>query len=401
MSTFVFGGFWGFLLSLALCWFAVGISSSEFTARAKVLAVPLVLLAYWAHPIPVVLTAFFPAGGYGMALVRSVRSGAGGLTNLTAGFLVRILPWALAALLICRFTMSLVHPGSEPTINQTPPIGTRLISLLRPDAIAPSGSVRGLFILLTAILVTGVVLSKGAMNAFRVEVAVFTAIVLAVYLVVPDRIGNGAFISRRVLLTLLCGVAVLGLSSDLSFDSRYLRLCASIAALITVTVCAEYLLASRRLAPAVRELKNAMARVPARSTVLLLSYRLTPGCGGWPMLEAAKPERHWGLSGAMQRDLLVLNDYEPDSRDFPTEYRDRRFSSIESEFDFSPSAAAAWKGALDHAKDAAYVVSWGVPSGRTGNCAWVEAPLQEDLNKAYRMESEDRQTSRVEIWRRR
>lgn len=238
------------------------------------------------------------------------------------------------------------------------------------------------------------------MNSFRVEMAVFSAILPAVYLVIPDRIGNGAFISRRVLLTLLCAVAVLALSGDVSFDSRYLRLCASIAAVIMVIVCAEYMRVSVRLAPAVRELKNAMAHVKPRSTVLLLSYRLTPACSGSPLTESAMPERHWGLFGAMAQDLVVLNDYEPASEDFPVEYWERRFAAIDSEFDFSPPAVAAWSGALDKAKDVTYVVSWGVPSGTMSDCgAWVPAPLQENLKRTYQMEFEDRQTSRVQIWR--
>jgi hypothetical protein len=45
--------------------------------------------------------------------------------------------------------------------------------------------------------------------------------------------------------------------------------------------------------------------------------------------------RHWGLFRAIEQDLLVLNDYEPATKDFPTEYRDGRFSLIENEFDFS------------------------------------------------------------------
>jgi hypothetical protein len=239
------------------------------------------------------------------------------------------------------------------------------------------------------------------MKSFRVDLAVFSAILLAVYFVIPDRVGNGTDISRRVLLMFLCGISVLALSSDLASDPRYLRLCASLAALIAVGVCAEYMLVSWRLAPAVRELKSAMSRIQPRSTMLLLSYRLTPKCGGSPLLEAAKPERHWGLFGAIEQNLLVLNDYEPATQDFPTEYRDRRFSLIENEFDFSQPKVAAWNDALDSAQEVAYVVSWGVPSGTSDCGVWVHAPLEENLKRTYLMEFHHRQTSRVQIWRRR
>jgi hypothetical protein len=234
-----------------------------------------------------------------------------------------------------------------------------------------------------------------------VDLAIFSAILFAVYFVVPDRIGNGTEISSRVLLTFLFSVAVLALSGDLASDARYLRLCASLAAVITVGTCAEYVLVSRRLTPAVRELKSAMARVQPRSTMLLLSYRLTPKCGRWPLVDATVPERHWGLLGAMEPDLIVLNDYEPATEHFPTEYRDRRYASLENEFKFTSPEVNAWSEALASSPGVEYVVSWGVPSGtRNSSCGtWVPAPLERDLQRTFQMESEARGASRVQIWR--
>jgi hypothetical protein len=111
--------------------------------------------------------------------------------------------------------------------------------------------------------------------------------------------------------------------------------------------------------------------------------------------------RHRGLFGAIEQDLLVLNDYEPATQDFPTEYPDGRFSLIENEFDFSQPKVAAWSDALDTAQEVAYVVSWGVPSGKSNCGVWVHAPLEENLKRTYLMEFHHRQTSRVQIWRRR
>jgi hypothetical protein len=416
-SSFVFAGFWGFLLSMALCFFAAGFLYSDHPpASNRIVVAALVLLAFWAHPVPVLLTAFFPVWIYASSAVRSLRSGFGGLGTLTARFLLDVWPWAVAAALILRFTGTLVHLriGSDQTATGGSTVGGRITDLFRAGAlaaIAPSGSVSGLFILFIAALLIGTVLSGSAApkaaasssskNSFRADLAVFCAVLCAAYFLLPDRIGNGTEITSRVLLMALSGIAVLALTGGLATDVRYLRLCASLAALIVAGTCGEYLLVSWRLAPAVRELKEAMVQVPPRSTILLLGYRLTPDCGRWwPLVEETMPDRHWGLLGAIPRDAIVLNDYEPATQHFPVEYRSRRYASIENEFTFTPREIAAWNEALDNAREVDYVVSWGVPSPAAACKAWVPAPLEENLEREYRKGSEYHQRSRVQIWRR-
>ncbi len=439
ISAFLFYGFWDFLISTALCFFAAGLLYTPQSTSTRALIAALVLLGFWAHPVPVLLTAFFPLWKWAAALVRSssggygsdagsdhesdhdnvARPAAGSLRagSLWASLLRDVWPWAVATLLIVRFTVELIRLriGSDRTITGGPPLSGRLASFLRTDAlasIAPSATMGGFFLLLIAALFTGAVVSGrypaggpqpgGDQKRFRFALCVFGALLMAAYLVIPDRIGNGTVISGRLLLMLASTIAVLGLSSTLSANARYLRLCAVLAALVTGGTCAEYMIVSWRMAPAVRELKDATSQLTPRSTMLLLSYRLTPDCGNWwPLYGAAVPERHWGLLGAMKQDLVVLNDYESATRHFPTEYRDLRYVPVENEFTFRPKQIRAWSEALASAQGVDYVVSWGVPSPTTLCSAWVEPPLQENLQRGFVMESESHQASRVQIWRRR
>jgi len=158
---------------------------------------------------------------------------------------------------------------------------------------------------------------------------------------------------------------------------------------------------SRRMAPAVGELRAALANVPNRSTLLFLSYRVTPGCPRWPILDRTTPERHAAMMGSIPRELIVLNDYEPATGHFPVGYNDPQFAPIIDDFDFSRAKETAWKSALESANAGTFVVSWGVPSGNKNACeAWVDPPLLEPLKRLYVLRSEGVSNSRVQVWQR-
>jgi hypothetical protein len=141
--------------------------------------------------------------------------------------------------------------------------------------------------------------------------------------------------------------------------------------------------------------------VPSHSEALLLTYRLTPGCNRWPILDTTKPERHWALLATIPRELIILNDYEPDTEHFPISYRNDQFAHVINNFSFSSEEEAAWDTALDSAKPGTYVLSWGVPNGRSGGCEpWVEPPLQSALRQHYALRYEDTHNSQIQIWQR-
>lgn len=405
VNVFLILGFWGFLISADLCFIAVGLLQDDRIVWRRIVAPVLVLLGFWAHPVPVMLTALIPAAGYARAMFEVRGSGRDTAKNLTAGFAVDILPWCVAGLFIARFTFVLASHAAKEPVNFRSQVANRLIDLARPEAlsgVSPTATVGGLFIVYIALLGVGALAPYGVRHVFRWQLTVFVGILLVLFFIVPDSVGNGSYIAQRALWIAIVATGVIAVSGVLASNILYLRSCAICATTITIVFAAEFLLVSRRMEPAVQELRVALANVPRRSKTLLLGYRATPRCDRWPILEKTEPERHWALIETIPRELIVLNDYEPGTEHFPVEYRDQRFSSISDEFKFTVAKEAAWGRALDSAEAGTFVLSWGVPSGGTSGCeAWVEPPLLDNLRRHYELRYENANNSRVQVWERR
>jgi hypothetical protein len=418
-NGFLISGFWGFLISVDLCLFAVGVLQADANIRRRITVAILVLLAYWAHPVPVLLTACIPAAGYIRALYHARPPGRERFRKLTVSFAADILPWAVAGLLIAGFTWVLARQPVEPEQagfrSQLVNRFLALISLRLPldktrvevSTIWPTATAGGLFYGYTFLLGAGALAPLGRKVALRGQLAAFAAVVAVLYFLVPSQVGTGSFIPERLLWLAIAVCGVLAVSGALAANMLYLRSCAICAAAMVLVLSGEFFGVSRRLAPAVVDLRQALAAVPPRSQLLMLGYRATPDCFRWPILEDTVPERHLAMIEAIPRQLIVLNDYEPATAYFPVQYRDPRFSSEESpldtknEFDFSPTKQAAWSRALQSLPAGSFVVSWGVASGGRACEAFIQPPLEGNLQQHYELRYEKANASRVQVWQRR
>lgn len=405
VNAYLMRGFWGFLISADLCFIAVGLLQDDRFVWRRIVAPALVLLGFWAHPVPVMLTALIPAAGYARAMFEAWGSGRAAGRNLTADFALSILPWCVAGLFIISFAFVLAGHGEKDPLNLKSRIAYRLAGLSQPDAlsgVSPTAMAGGLFIAYVTLLWVGALAPFGGGYRFRWQLIVLVGLLLVLYFIIPDNIGNGNDLALRVLWMVIVTTGVIAVSGGFASNIWYLRSCALCAATIIIVFAVEYLFVSRRMEPAVRDLTVALATLPKQSKTLLLGYKLTPICRRWPILEKTMPERHWAMIEAIPRELIVLNDYEPETEHFPVEYRDQRFSSIVNEFNSTVVNEAAWARALDSAEEETFVVSWGVPNGRTEGCeAWVEPPLQQDLRRHYELQYQNANFSRVQVWERR
>ena len=404
-NVFVILGYWGFLMSAGLCFIAVGLLQDARLVWHRILAPILVLLGFWAHPVPVILTALIPVAGFARVILEARGSGRGTAKMLAARFGADILPWCIAGVLFAGFMPVLLahNTTAEEPINVLSQVAHRVLGLARPEALSevwPSSLAGGVFIVYVAVLGVGT-FAPSVEHVFRRQLTVFLLMLLSLYLIVPDEVGSASDILRRILWMGIVVICVISVSGALALNLWYLRSCAICAATITILVGAQYLFASRQMEPAVQEFRNALANVPRGSKTLLLSYRVTPHCSRSSILEQTVPERHWALLEMIPRQLIVLNDYEPSKDYFPVNYREKRFDSITDEFKFTIRKEAAWRRALDSAAMGTFVLSWGVPSDRTAGCEdWVEAPLHDDLLRHYELRYENANHSRVQVWER-
>jgi hypothetical protein len=230
---------------------------------------------------------------------------------------------------------------------------------------------------------------------------------MVVSLVVPDQVGDGSFIVDRFFLHAAIFLVLLALTGG--FNARLLTLCSVVAALSVIGFAWEYLLASKRLAPEVTEVRMAMESVPRYSRILIMGYRMTPSsCSGLPLLQRAVPERHWAVVGALKNELLVMNDILPNTSFFPVKYLTSRYVGVLDEVNFSnddvdwsgKQKRAAWLEILKSDPDIDFVLSWGI--SRVPNCKdSAYPPFEEELKNRYEMVLFKLGTSRVEVWRKR
>jgi hypothetical protein len=286
----------------------------------------------------------------------------------------------------------------------------RTVELTR-DAVmslAPTSSVGTLFLALLSFLLAGVVFCARKLflqNRLRCTCLTLCSVSMVVlYVFVPDELGDASGIANRFLLHAVLFLALLALTSGV-FEARFLTLCSLVAALSVVGFAGEYLLVSKSLAPAVAELGLTMQNIPSHSRILILGYRLTPNCKGFPLLESTVPQRHWAMASALRNELIVLNDYQANTSHFPLKYLKSRSSIINEVDSSSERKTAAWLEILNNDTDVDYVVSWGTPSEVTrvdDLCKkLVEPPFEETLKIRYELVVSKQGTSRVELWRKR
>jgi hypothetical protein len=402
-NVFLIMGFWDFLISVALCIAAASALHDQGLTYRRTIAFSLVILGYWAHPVPVVLSGIIPVTTFVRAALGGCDAGPKKAWYLKNAFLTDILPWCIPVLLVAGYGVIIAKDGArfETAAFKTQVVGRvfgRVFGFFTSEAlrhISPSGTVTALFIMYFALIAFGTAASFGAKGlAGRLTDLAWISLIL--YLLVPNELGRGAFIPERVLWIAVVAGSIGAISGALASNIFYLRWCAILAATVSVVLAAEFALVSRRMQPAINEFRAALENVPKRSEVLFVGYEKTPKCGRWPVLDIASPERHWAALEMIPRELILLNDYEPRSGHFPVRYRDRRFSSIS---DFVRGRDAIWKRALDSAPGI-YVISWGVPSGHSAS--WcdtgVDPPLKDILQQHYSLKYESSNYSQIQVW---
>ncbi len=407
VNAYVTLGFYGFLASSSLCMgvLALLLRADRRTGwRGAAVIALLLVTAYFFHPLPVMISFLYPlSGAVAARLRRNDSDAAADRTTLRA-----VWPWLPPAGLLAWFSLHTIHTGKP---HPYPPIGNpvrRALQLTTPDAlvsISPTPLCGALLIGLIAILAAGVLAPAEVLTARsrfqRRMLAILCALLLILFLLAPEAVGEGRGIASRILLhaALALGIAALGRGV---LHDRVRTLGCVIAAASMILFSAEYLSVSHRMAPAVSELRAAMNKLPKSSRILVLAYRLTPSCPRSPLLERVLPERHWAMAAATASGSVVLNDYEAATTVFPLRYANPRFASVTGEFrPTSAKQVAAWSDVLKRGdRDVDFIVSWGVP-GADRCPSRTAAPLLELLGIHYERVFAREGSSRVTLWRRR
>jgi hypothetical protein len=381
LNAFLTLGFYGFLISSSLCIYVLGLllrHGLRMPLHLQCVTACLLLIAYFSHPVPVIISFLFPCAYFiGDAVLHWCDGWRPSATTLKRHVL-DIWPWLPAACLLTWFYLRLsgvsAFPGEEPHADLMTFTLTHRIDALGRDAflsISPTANVATLFIALLSILLTGVFLRpvkpflQSPLRFTSLTVLIVSAMVAS--LMVPDQVGDGSLIVNRFSLHSAFFLVLLALATG-GFNARLLTLCSLIAALIVANFAGEYLLASRRLAPEVAEMQLAMESVSRHSRVLFLGYRMTPSsCSDLPLLQRTVPERHLAVAGALKNELIVLNDILPNTSFFPVRYPTSRYIGILDEVNLSDDDVdwgaeqkrAAWLEILKSDADVDFVVSWG------------------------------------------
>jgi hypothetical protein len=221
---------------------------------------------------------------------------------------------------------------------------------------------------------------------------------MVLFLIVPDHVGDGAYIANRFLLLSTFFLVLLALSNGI-FDARLLTLCSFIAALVVIGFAGEYLIVSMRLAPALDEIRSAMAGIPRHSRILIMGYRMDPSCLRSPLLDTSAPERHWAMAGALKNELIVLNGSQGASSHFPL--KDLTPLDLMVTLEISDANKAAWLDLLKSPADVEFIVSWGAPVGVSSCRDFVPLPFGEELKTRYELVFFKQDVSRIALWRRR
>jgi len=411
LNAYLTLGFYGFLISSSMCIFALSLllrHGLNMPLRLQFVTAVLLLAAYFSNPLPVLLSLLFPCihliADAGVQWGHGLRGSATALKRHALG----IWPWVPPACLISWFYLRLARMGEPHAYSVAYRVKHRAMALATDAllSISPTPSVGTLFIALLSILLAGVLLHAPELfvrcrHRFT-SIAMLVVSTMVLYLIVPDQVGDGTEIANRFLLYSGLFLVLLAVTGGV-FDPRFLTLCSVVAALSVVGFAGEYLVVSRSLAPAVAELGVAMERVPRHSRILILGYRMTPSCRGWPLLDRSIPERHWALGSALGKELIVLNDYQAYSSVFPLKYSRMQSKALVNEVSLSSEwRTAAWSDVLKSDFDVDFVVSWGTPSIGAVPCPNpLSPPFDDVLRVGYDLVFSNKITSRVELWRRR
>jgi hypothetical protein len=422
LNAFLTLGFFGFVLSSSLCLFVLGLVLRHglgMPMRLQCVSAFLLLAAYFAHPVPVIVSFLFPCAYFIAGAIIHWRDGWVQLSSAFKRHVLDMWPWLGPACILPWFYLRLSKvptlPGAEPLPDSITLTFIHRIESLGRDAflsLAPTANVGTLFIALWSILCAGVLLSPGKLflqNPLRMTtLTVLIVSTMFFFLVVPDRVGDGSYIAGRFLVNSAFFLVLLALTSGV-FNRRLLTLCSLVAALTVISFAGEYLLVAKRLAPEVAEVRLAMESVPKHSRILILGYRMTPSsCHGLPLLQMTIPERHWALAGALKNELIVLNDYQANSSVFPLKYLKSRYARMVDEIDsigeeadsIAEKKRAAWVEILESDPNVDFVISWGLSRGPTCLNS-VQPPFEEALKHRYDLAFFKQGVSRVELWRQR
>ncbi len=409
LNGFLTLGFYGFLISSSMCIFVLGLllrHGLRMPLRLQCVSACLLLVAYFAHPLPVIISFLFPCA---YLIADAIIQWCDGWSRSAAlkRNAVGMWPWLPPACILPWFYFRLSKAAEAHADSVAFALSHRLVASARDAvvSISPTGTVGTLFIALLSVLLAGVLLCPRRLfvqNRLRfTSLTLLIVSTMVLFFVVPDQVGDGSDIANRFLLYSVICLLLVALTTG-AFDARLLTLCSVFAALSVVGFAGEYLVASKRLAPAVAEVRSAMESVPRHSRILIMGYRMTPSsCEGWPLVRMSVPERHWGLLGALKNELIVLNDYEGDTSHFPLKYVTSRYAELQNEVDLSDERnRAAWIGILNSDPDVDFIVSWGISRGP--NCTnLVNAPFEELLESRYDMVLSKQGAARVELWRKR
>jgi hypothetical protein len=415
LNAFLTLGFYGFLISCALCLFVLGLLlryGLRMPSRLKWVTAVLLLAAYFAHPVPVIVSFLFPWAFFlaDASIHRALhrRDRWRRYSTELRRSLLAMWPWLPLACLLPWYSLRLSQAkAAEPeAYSMAFNLTHRTVALAGEGilSISPTTTVGALFIALLTVLVVGLLL--GARTLFALNRLRFTAMALLIvatlvlFVTVPDQVGDGLFVANRFLLQAAFFVVLLTLSSG-ALDARLLTLGSLLAALCVMGFAGEYLMVSRRLTPAVAEVRAVMETIPRHSRILIMGYRATPSCEGLPLLKDSSPERHWALAGALPNELIVLNDYQAAASHFPLQYTTPRYAAVADKVDLSTERdRSAWLETLRGDPAAEYVVSWGV--SRSPSCPVSKFPLiEEALKDRYDLVFLKEGASRVALWRKR
>jgi hypothetical protein len=415
LNAFLTLGFYDFLISSSLCFFVLGLllrHGLKMPLRFQYATACLLLIAYFCHPLPVIISFLYPGSCFIADAIIHWRDGWRHSATALKRHAFDIWPWLPVAGILPWFYLRLsksAGPDSDVT-SMAFNLTHRSVFLTR-DAIlsvSPTADVGTLIIALLTILLAGALVGRRKhfmQNWLRfTSLTVLMVSITLLYFIVPDKVGDGLDIASRFLLYSAIFLVLLALTTG-PFDAKLLTLCSLVAALSVIGFAGEYWLVSKRLAPSLAEVRLAMESIPRHSRILIMGYRMTPPtCVGSPLLEMSAPERHWALAGALKNELIVLNDYQAHTSHFPLKYLNSRYASVINEVDLdSERNKVAWSELLNSDPYVDFVVSWGISRGISGDhCkTLISPPFEETLKNRYDMVLSSQGTSRVEVWRQR
>jgi hypothetical protein len=388
-NSYFIVGFYNFYLSTAICLWVIGLD------RKLVAQSALLLLAYVAHPLPVLLSGAFT----GCRLIAEFQAERRWPWRAALPW---VLPWALPVLLIGRFTLQLRERGAVYSESWLNAFRSRVTDLMGVGGsfLAPTALVAAAYAVLVAVLLVRAMETwRQERSVYSLALGYFIAMMGAGFLLVPTSVGDGSSIEHRFLLFAWLGVTLLAMKVPAALPSLT-WLGSLAAALLLAFSLGEYATAASPLQAAASELTSAISGIPPASRVVYLGYQRAPECGATPIFERTAPYRHGaGLAFARQR-LVMLNNYHTATTHFPIRLQDRMAAEIVEPFEIASEASgSSWKRFLATAHPQVdYVVVWGV-SGRDACQASAPPPLTAELATHFERQSERQAVSYTAVWK--